>query len=437
MNTNFSRTGSLESSSDSAWFPTLEFDEFDFAAATDELEAETRRRRPNRSRRAVRRPSRTKPLTRPPGHRRYGSRPGPDRPPIRPRPHRPVVIRQPAASCTCPAHKTEFVRWLQSSLNQILGLRLRVSGVMNSTTREALRDFQQREGLPVDGIAGPETEKALIEARARTGSDPLNRPGPQVPEEELDIDLDLSHLELEEEVQRNSRAYIRWVQNSLNKIMGSRLAVDGISGTMTRSAVRSFQARQDLVVDGIVGPQTEQALIAAGAKHPPGMTTPSYPTPRTTTNGNSRVQLAAQILASNRIELWPYSPTGGNSTDGADAFSNIRDTAQGRSAKRSNYENAPAGSVYLDTRLLNGILSLSKTYSLAITSIAGGSHSVGSRHYAGIACDVGAINNLGVSSSNPYVTEFMQKCRALGADEVLGPGSAGHDRHVHLAWPRP
>src|SRR5213075_1626275 len=51
----------------------------------------------------------------------------------------------------------------------------------------------------------------------------------------------------------SSPKYIRWVQNSLNQILGLRLAVDVISGPQTRSAIRSFQQRRGLTVDGIVG----------------------------------------------------------------------------------------------------------------------------------------------------------------------------------------
>jgi peptidoglycan hydrolase-like protein with peptidoglycan-binding domain len=69
-------------------------------------------------------------------------------------------------------------------------------------------------------------------------------------------------------VNRQSPAYIRWVQSSLNKLLGLRLAVDGDSGTRTRSAIRSFQQRAGLTADGQVGAQTERALIAAGASPP-------------------------------------------------------------------------------------------------------------------------------------------------------------------------
>jgi peptidoglycan hydrolase-like protein with peptidoglycan-binding domain len=138
----------------------------------------------------------------------------------------------------------DYIRWVQSSLNRILGLRLTVDGIMEPETRSAIRSFQKRQGLPVTGIVGPETDRALVAAGA-------DQPPPTE--------------ELQGEVSRSSRDYIRWVQSSLNKILGLRLAVDGIMGQATRSAIRSFQQRRGLVADGIVGPKTEQALLAGGA----------------------------------------------------------------------------------------------------------------------------------------------------------------------------
>ncbi len=62
---------------------------------------------------------------------------------------------------------------------------------------------------------------------------------------------------------RSSRDYIRWVQQSLNQIMGLKLATDGDLGPKTRSAIRSFQQKQGLTADGILGAQTEAAIKAA------------------------------------------------------------------------------------------------------------------------------------------------------------------------------
>jgi peptidoglycan hydrolase-like protein with peptidoglycan-binding domain len=84
----------------------------------------------------------------------------------------------------------------------------------------------------------------------------------------FDTDLGADE-EWQSEVKRGSRDYVRWVQKSLNQIMGLRLTEDGISGSATRSAIRSFQQRQGLTADGVMGPQTERALVSAGAGSPP------------------------------------------------------------------------------------------------------------------------------------------------------------------------
>jgi peptidoglycan hydrolase-like protein with peptidoglycan-binding domain len=61
---------------------------------------------------------------------------------------------------------------------------------------------------------------------------------------------------------RPSSAEVRRVQQALNRAMGLRLKVDGIMGSQTRSAIRSFQARQGLPVNGIVDLHTERTLYA-------------------------------------------------------------------------------------------------------------------------------------------------------------------------------
>ena len=79
-----------------------------------------------------------------------------------------------------------------------------------------------------------------------------------------ELDYELEDIRLSE-VDRRSPRYISWVQRSLNLMIGAKLAVDGRWGPRTRQAVRLFQQRQGLRVDGNVGPQTEAALIKAGA----------------------------------------------------------------------------------------------------------------------------------------------------------------------------
>jgi peptidoglycan hydrolase-like protein with peptidoglycan-binding domain len=175
------------------------------------------------------------------------------------------------------------VRWVQSALNQVANLRLRVDGIMGPATRSAVRDFQQKQGLPVDGIAGPQTRDALVRAQGTGASAPptdSSAPPESAPaedsgageremyEDEL-TEEEWEEDEWEDEVNRSSREYIRWVQQGLNTVMGLSLAVDGIVGPMTSSAIRSFQKKFSLTVDGIVGPQTEAMLISVTATVPP------------------------------------------------------------------------------------------------------------------------------------------------------------------------
>jgi outer membrane protein OmpA-like peptidoglycan-associated protein len=72
---------------------------------------------------------------------------------------------------------------------------------------------------------------------------------------------------------RKTPAYIKWLQTSLNQLLGLNLAADGIMGTNTRSAIRSFQRKNGLDPDGIVGVLTERALGKALAEKVTGIGT--------------------------------------------------------------------------------------------------------------------------------------------------------------------
>jgi hypothetical protein len=60
--------------------------------------------------------------------------------------------------------------------------------------------------------------------------------------------------------------FVRWVQDSLNRILDQQLTVDGRMTPETRQAIRDFQRRMGLLEDGIIGPETQQALVAERQK---------------------------------------------------------------------------------------------------------------------------------------------------------------------------
>ncbi len=147
-------------------------------------------------------------------------------------------------------------------------------------------------------------------------------------------------------------------------------------------------------------------------------------------------QSTAQWLKTSAKITWLRRQVSGR-YDGASAWDNIQATSAGIRAKRSYYGNAPGGSVTLDARMLTAMKILAREgYSFRVTSVAGGSHSRTSRHYAGIAFDVDMINGRKVGYGNPYWRQFLRRCRQLGATETLGPGDKGHSTHIHAAWPR-
>lgn len=53
---------------------------------------------------------------------------------------------------------------------------------------------------------------------------------------------------------------LKWLQRSLNTLIGSRLVVDGIPGRNTTRAIKRFQARHGLSADGIAGARTKRKI---------------------------------------------------------------------------------------------------------------------------------------------------------------------------------
>jgi len=113
--------------------------------------------------------------------------------------------------------------------------------VFDAATDKAVREFQQRRGLSVDGLVGPETYRALAAARWKLGDrilTPATRPY---------VGDDVAAL-----------------QERLLELGFDTGRADGVFGPRTEQALRGLQREYGLVPDGTCGPATLRALRQLG-----------------------------------------------------------------------------------------------------------------------------------------------------------------------------
>lgn len=112
-----------------------------------------------------------------------------------------------------------------------------VDAVFLGRTRDAVISFQREHELSEDGIVGPETWSALVDATFTLGDRMLY----------LRVPYFHGHD-------------VRVLQEALNSLGFSCGQTDGIFGSFTERAVREFQRNSGQPGDGIVGPETVRSI---------------------------------------------------------------------------------------------------------------------------------------------------------------------------------
>lgn len=126
-------------------------------------------------------------------------------------------------------------------------------GNFGKNTRQAVRAFQKSRALDVDGVVGLQTWTALLTDQPETPDDksPVKR----------DARPDVDPKKLPTLERGDKGRFVERVQQGLNRHGFDPGAIDGEFGDATQKAVREFQKKQRLDVDGVVGPRTWKALL--------------------------------------------------------------------------------------------------------------------------------------------------------------------------------
>jgi peptidoglycan hydrolase-like protein with peptidoglycan-binding domain len=125
--------------------------------------------------------------------------------------------------------------------DQFLGGPSDVDGIFGPSTERSVRDFQQGNGLAVDGIVGPQTWSAMLAQHAIPPTLGMGSTG---------------------HVVQNLQTFL----NEASPPAGPALAVDGHYGPRTQQAVEVYQAAHALSADGIVGLKTWVIHIGAAGR---------------------------------------------------------------------------------------------------------------------------------------------------------------------------
>lgn len=162
------------------------------------------------------------------------------------------------------------VKKLQSRLKELGYLKGSADGDFGDATEAAVKAFQAQNGLTVDGKAGANTQTKLYSDSAKKAATTTvtNTPKPTA-------------TAFTSYKNGDSGSEIKRVQQRLKELGYLTGSADGDFGDKTEAAVRAFQSRNGLTVDGKVGKNTLSKLFSDSAKK--AATATAKPTTKATT----------------------------------------------------------------------------------------------------------------------------------------------------------
>ena len=155
------------------------------------------------------------------------------------------------------------VRKMQNRLKELGYLKGSADGDFGAATESAVKSFQAQNGLAVDGKAGTATLNKLYSANAKKA--PANVTNTSKPT--ATPFTSFKHGDTGAEIKR--------MQTRLKELGYLNGKADGDFGDATEAAVRYFQQRNNLTVDGKAGQKTLDKLYSSSAKAAKATPTPT------------------------------------------------------------------------------------------------------------------------------------------------------------------
>ena len=241
---------------------------------------------------------------------------------------------------------------LQARLTELGYYTGAIDGRYASGTQTAVQEFQERNGLTADGIAGRQTQDLLYSGSAQPKYVTVSASGDA--EEYLLLKQGTSGVE------------VRKLQGRLAELGYYAGGVDGIYGETTASAVKAFQRANGLSGDGQAGVQTQSKLYSSSARYASSPVATADPdATRTLTlgmTGNDVYALQERLIelrylsgvadgvfgAETQAALIAFQKNNGLTADGNAGSSTLKKLAGScKAATRTTPTPAPAGTVTL------------------------------------------------------------------------------------------
>lgn len=146
----------------------------------------------------------------------------------------------------------ELVELLQDELKSLGLYSYNVNGIFDTNTENAVKDFQATSNILTNGIVNYDLWQMIYNAATLLGYKPSYNPSQNYPTLEYN----------------DTSEYVVILQQILADLGYKRGEIDGWFGPTTLESVKDFQRANGLSVDGIVGKDTWNALLASQENNP-------------------------------------------------------------------------------------------------------------------------------------------------------------------------